>query len=118
MTVFNGPVLLADDPSYRGAQVPLAFWKVMVFSPPEGDLSASAFLISQRELVEAELQEAAFVPETFQVPVRSISELTTLDFSHLHQWDALERLAPDELVLDESLPLPGLRLGTYDDLRL
>jgi endonuclease G len=120
MTVFNGPVLLADDPWYRGAQVPLAFWKLMVVGAPGGALSAAAFLISQRELVEMELHEAAFVPETFQVPVSSISELTTLDFSHLHPWDGLEPLAQEQSLLTESagLPLPGLRLGTYADLRL
>ena len=120
MTVFNGPVLLPDDPTYRGAQIPLAFWKIMVFRAPAGDGSASAYLISQRELVEAELREAAFVPETFQVPVRSISDLTGLDFSPLHQWDALDHLTPEESPLEEStgLPLPGVRLDTYESLRL
>ena len=120
MTVFNGPVLQTDDPTYRGAQVPLAFWKIMVFRTPAGDGSASAYLISQRELVEAELEEASFVPETFQVPVRSITDLTGLDFSHLHQWDALDQLTPDESRLDESvhLPLPGVRLDSYAALQL
>lgn len=120
MTVFNGPVLLPDDPTYRGAQIPLAFWKVMVFRAPAGGGSASAYLISQRELVERELHEAAFVPRTFQVPVRSISELTELDFSHLHQWDSLQALAPEEARLDESarLPVSGIRLDHFTDLQL
>jgi endonuclease G, mitochondrial len=105
---------------YRDAQIPLAFWKVMVFRTPTGEPSASAFLISQRELVETELREAAFNPETFQVPVRSITDLTGLDFSQLHHWDSLDQLPPEQSSVAESvrLPLPGLRLDTYADLRL
>ena len=83
-------------------------------------LSASAaFLISQKQLVEREL-EAAFAPETFQVPVRSITALTSLDFSHLREFDALdgEREQSDSLEESTDLALPGVRLASYADLRL
>ncbi|WP_109506482.1 DNA/RNA non-specific endonuclease [Nocardioides speluncae] len=119
ITVFNGPVLKPADPIFRGVQIPLAYWKVVAFRTAEGKGASAAFLISQKELVEKEL-EAAFAPETFQVPVRSIASLTSLDFSHLREFDSLDGEREESDVVEEStdLPLPGVRLGSYDDLRL
>ncbi|WP_299034823.1 DNA/RNA non-specific endonuclease [uncultured Pseudokineococcus sp.] len=34
MAVLTGPVLAADDPSYRGVQVPWLFWKVVAWRRP------------------------------------------------------------------------------------
>jgi len=42
-----GPVLAADDPTYRGVQVPLVFWKVLIYRPTGQDLRARAFLVTQ-----------------------------------------------------------------------
>lgn len=119
ITVFNGPVLKPADPIFRGVQIPLAYWKVVVFRTAEGKDASAAFLISQKQLVEREL-EAAFAPETFQVPVRSITALTSLDFSHLREFDALdgEREQSDSLEESTDLALPGVRLASYADLRL
>lgn len=119
ITVFNGPVLKPADPIFRGVQIPLAYWKVVAFTTAEGKGASAAFLISQKQLVEREL-EAAFAPETFQVPVRSIATLTSLDFSHLREFDALdgEREESDSLEESTDLALPGVRLASFDDLRL
>lgn len=114
ITVLNGPVLRADDPVHRGAQIPLAFWKIVAFRTVEGTPSAAAFLISQADLVAGMPLEASFVPETFQVPVRTVAELTGLDLSHLFPADALD----GEPVPHEASGLPGVRLRTFADLRL
>ena len=42
-----GPVLAADDPVYQGVQVPLIFWKVLVYRPVGQDLRARAFVVTQ-----------------------------------------------------------------------
>lgn len=82
--VFTGPVFADDDPEYRGAQLPQAFWKVavMVREPEDGDpssLSATGYLLSQADLVSD--LEFVFGPfRTFQVPIARISELTSLEF--------------------------------------
>jgi endonuclease G len=119
VTVFNGPVLAGTDPVFKGVQIPLAFWKIMVFRKPDGQLSASAYLISQKKLVEAMLQEA-FTPQTFQVPVRKISELTGLDFSPLSGFDPLNGDFQESAMLREEagIPAAGREIANYGSLAL
>ena len=47
VSVLAGPVLAVDDPIYRGVQVPLVFWKVLIYQPDGQDLRARAFLVTQ-----------------------------------------------------------------------
>lgn len=119
LTVFTGPVFTADDPDFRGTRIPLAFWKIPVFRRPDGSNSASAYMISQHELVEDMLREA-FTPATFQVPVRRISELTGLDFAHLFDWDPMDNEFEPLPQAQEALATstPAKELHTFDDLRL
>ena len=59
LTVFQGPVLRDSDPLYSGSeagvQVPLMFWKIVVRVQADtvqgGSLKASAFLVSQEQLL-------------------------------------------------------------------
>jgi endonuclease G len=118
VTVLNGPVLRADDPFHRGAQIPLAFWKIMAFRTAEGRGSAAAFLISQRDLVAGMPLEASFVPETFQVPVRAIAEVTGLDLGPLVGLDALREEGQSPLEADTGVAARGVRLTTYGSIRL
>jgi endonuclease G len=46
MSVMAGPVLADTDPEYRGCQVPLEFWKVVLYVR-DGTLQARAFLLTQ-----------------------------------------------------------------------
>lgn len=119
VTVFNGPVLAAADPVFQGVQIPLAFWKIMIFRKPDGALSATAYLISQKKLVEAMLQEA-FTPQTFQVPVRKITELTGLDFSPLFASDPMNGAFQESALLREAagIPAAGREITTYGSLAL
>ncbi len=95
VSVFTGPVFRDDDPVYvtsnnEPVPIPRDFWKVVAAVKQPGQLSTTAYLISQKELIDQMLAtEAAFEPKTFQVPVRSIEELTQLSFRGLAEFDAL-----------------------------
>jgi endonuclease G len=119
LTVFTGPVFTARDPDFQGTPIPLAFWKIPVFRRPDGSHSASAYMISQHELVEEILREA-FTPATFQVPVRRVSELTGLDFAHLFDWDPMNDQFTPLPKAQEALatPTPARELHTFEDLQL
>ena len=119
LTVFTGPVFTARDPDFQGTPIPLAFWKIPVFRRPDGSHSASAYMISQHELVEEILREA-FTPATFQVPIRRVSELTGLDFAHLFDWDPMNDQFTPLPKAQEALatPTPARELHTFEDLQL
>ena len=119
LTVFTGPVFTARDPKFQGTRIPLSFWKVPVFQRPDGSHSASAYMISQHELVEGILREA-FTPVTFQVPIRRISELTGLDFGHLFGWDPMNDEFEPLPRAQEALatPTPARELRTLEDVQL
>lgn len=112
VSVVTGPVLAEDDDHYRGVQLPRQFWKVVAMVKADGALSATAYLLSQEELIHGlevagEFSYGAY--RTYQVPVRRIADLTGLSFGELPDADPLERLestgsareigGPDDLVL-------------------
>jgi endonuclease G len=95
VSVFTGPVLAADDDQYRGVQLPRQFWKVVAMVKTDGELSATAYLLSQRELIEGIRTRAPFsygAYRTYQVSVRRIEELTQLSFGPLVAADPLARV--------------------------
>lgn len=119
VTVFTGPVLEDGDPVYRGVRIPLAFWKVVAFQRTDGHPSATAYLISQRDLVSGIVRES-FVPTTHQVAVRRIIELTALDFTHLASADPLDEAGAERARAHESFDdrLPSHVVNSFDDLVL
>jgi endonuclease G len=95
VSVFTGPVLADDDDLYRGVKLPRQFWKVAAIVKGDGTLSATAYLLSQEQLIEnlevaEEFSYGAY--KTFQVPVKQVEDLTGLSFGELSQFDPLERL--------------------------
>ena len=119
LSVFTGPAFTTSDPEFRGTQIPLAFWKIPVFRRQDGSHSASAYMISQHQLVEDMLREA-FTPATFQVPVRRVTELTGVDFTYLFGWDPMNNeFAPHPKAQEAlAIPTPARELHTFDDLQL
>jgi endonuclease G, mitochondrial len=95
VSVFTGPVLAADDDRYRGVQLPRQFWKVVAMVKQGGALSATAYLLSQEQLIKGmEIVPEAFsygAYRTYQVPVRHIEDLTGLSFGTLADADPLGR---------------------------
>jgi endonuclease G, mitochondrial len=89
INVFTGPVFRPEDPEYRDFQLPLDFWKVVVMVKDDGSLSATAYTLSQRDLVSG-LEFAFGEFRTYQVPLKLIEEWTQLDFGELRRFDPKE----------------------------
>jgi endonuclease G len=89
VTVFTGPVFRTDDMLYRGVQIPAEFWKVVVMVKADGTLSATAYLQTQKNLIE-NLEFAYGAYKTYQVPIPHIEELTGLQFGELRTHDPID----------------------------
>ncbi len=90
VSVFTGPALGPADPVYRGVRIPLDYWKVVVMLKANGRLSATAYVLTQRSLVDD--FEAPFVfgqYRTYQVPITRVGNLTGLSFGNLPDFDPL-----------------------------
>jgi endonuclease G len=89
VSVFTGPVFRADDMPYRGVyRLPAEFWKVVVMVKPGRKLSATAYLQTQKNLIE-DLEFIYGAVQTYQVPVSRIEAITGLDFGDLRNHDPL-----------------------------
>lgn len=89
VNVFTGPVLDDDDPPYRGAKIPLQFWKVVtMLRPDDGRLSATAYILSQADMIDG-LEFVFGQYRTYQLPIAKLEEMTHLDFGELRQHDPM-----------------------------
>jgi len=94
VSVFSGPVFRTDDPEYRGVQVPMDFWKVLV-RVDGGRLRATAFVAAQGDLVRKGLASLEAIESfgdlgrvsVFNTNVTTVAKQTGLDFGDLHQFD-------------------------------
>ena len=89
------------DPTFGGISIPKYFWKILI-SKSGTNLKASAFIISQRNLImdidrikEAEIFESltAAQARVFQVSIADLTKLTKLDFGKLSEVDSHEATA-------------------------
>jgi endonuclease G len=111
VTVFTGPVFADDDDQFAGVQLPREFWKVVVMVKESGDLSATAYLLSQAALIAGleALEEFSYgAYRTFQVAVTKIEEKTRLSFGTLSSFDPLGTLEADRA--DE--------ISSFDEIKL
>ncbi|MBI1685080.1 DNA/RNA non-specific endonuclease [Caulobacter hibisci] len=84
--VITGPVFGGADPEYRGLPYPLEFWKVVVAVAEGGKLFATAYLLSQADVIDKHGLEAAPAEPfgafaTYQRPIAFIENLTGLKFT-------------------------------------
>ncbi len=91
VTVFTGPVFRTDDIIYRGVQIPAEFWKIAVIVKKDGNLSATAYLQTQKSLIE-DLEFAYGEYKTYQVGILKIEAITGLNFKDLRNFDPLNQL--------------------------
>ena len=91
VTVFTGPVFRMDDIIYRGVQIPAEFWKIAVIVKKDGNLSATAYLQTQKNLI-GNMEFAYGEYKTYQVPITRIEALTGLDFDNLRNHDPINQL--------------------------
>lgn len=91
VSVFTGCVFRSDDIVYREKyKIPAEFWKVVVIVRDDGKLSATAYLLSQKNLID-NLEFAFGTYKTYQVPVATIEDLTSLDFGNIRTFDPLAK---------------------------
>jgi endonuclease G len=105
--VFTGPAFSDQDRHYRGARLPLAFWKVVAMRHAEqAQLTATAYVVSQADLL-TRLEFIFGQFKTYQVPIARIETMTGLDFGDLKKVDPLRRqealMARELLALDQIL---------------
>ena len=121
VTVFTGPVLAGDDVLFHDVQLPKEFWKVAVMVRDDGKLSATAYLLSQEDMIQG-LEFAYGEFRTYQVSVALIEKKTGLDFGKLRSCDpgakgtTLEAAesAPAEIRGPQDLELDFRCRGCYD----
>jgi len=98
ITVFSGPLYAKDDPEYKGLPIPKKFWKVAATVRKGGQLHATAYIVTQEDLIRplfepaAEALDLAAVARTFQVQVRKVEQLTGVDFGNLRDCDPTAKL--------------------------
>jgi endonuclease G, mitochondrial len=86
VSVFTGPYFSDEDMEYRGARIPMAFWKVVAFLLDDGSPSATAYEVSQeRELADLEFVFAGY--KTFQISIQQVIDRTGIDFTAMLPFD-------------------------------
>ena len=91
VTVYTGPVFRVDDIVYRGVQIPAEFWKIAIIVKEDGNLSATAYMQTQKNLI-GNLEFAYGEYKTYQVPLSRIEEITGLKFGSLRDSDPINEV--------------------------
>jgi len=95
ISVFNGPVFAETDSVYKSVQIPMDFWKIILWLGDDGKPKATGFLLSQTTLVGDIDFEALDIHQNlefkpFQVSIKSLEKLTQLDFSAIKKFDTFK----------------------------
>jgi endonuclease G, mitochondrial len=95
ISVFNGPIFKEDDPVYKGIQVPMDFFKVVLWLTDNGNLKATAFKLSQEGIVDdidfeqLDLDQNTRFKE-YQCSIKSLETATKIDFSEIVKFDTFD----------------------------
>jgi endonuclease G len=106
LVVFTGPIFEEDDAAYRYTKVPKQFWKIIA-RIERGQLLASALLADQSDRIRSlperfrgeRFDDTSEIAE-FQTSIRTVQELTNLDFGSLREYDTF-RQGPEALATDK-----------------
>jgi endonuclease G len=110
ISVFNGPIFKSTDPVYKGIQVPMEFYKIIFWLTDQGGLKATAFKLSQKDLVgdidfeQLDLDQNVEFKE-YQVSIKDLEEETQLDFSDVLQYDTFAGGAGEEIAITSAREL-------------
>jgi endonuclease G len=107
ISVFNGPIFSEDDRFFRGIQVPMEFWKVILWFNENKDLRATAFKLSQSDLVgDIKFEKLDFDTDAefheFQCSITSLEKATHLDFSAIKPFDTFDSSGGNEMLRIDS----------------
>lgn len=84
VSVFTGPFFREDDPVRFEVKIPTDFWKVVAFiSEQTGELTAIAYVMSQRKYLDTGIARDLEDFQTSQVPLAAIEMKTGLRFTGL-----------------------------------
>jgi len=108
ISVFNGPIFDDDnDRFFRSVQIPMQFFKIIVWFNEAKKLQATAFKLSQENLVGGiDFEKLDFDTNAqfkeFQVSLSSLEKLTGLDLSDIKPFDTFKAADPDETLRIDS----------------
>lgn len=116
ISVFNGPIFAENDPVFKGIQVPMEFWKLVVWRDAKKKLKATAFKLSQAHVVgDIDFEALDFDKnmefQEFQCSIESLSKLTQLDFKAFLKYDTFGKKAGKKEVKIDSLESLMLEIG-------
>ncbi|MGR6964284.1 DNA/RNA non-specific endonuclease [Geodermatophilus sp. URMC 61] len=109
--VFTGPVNRDDDPEIKdGVLAPREFWKLVAMAGTDGTLHATAYLLSQGDLIRELLEKRDRTEakegfelgayRTFQIAIRDLADATGYDLSAYVAADPLSRSVPADESVD------------------
>jgi endonuclease G len=108
VSIFNGPIFRDDDPVFRGIQVPMDFYKIVLWLTDAGKLKATAFKLTQTELVgdidfeEIDIdQNMKFKP--YQCSIKSLQKEIRIDLSEIAPFDTFDKGATGDVELKSEL---------------
>jgi endonuclease G len=124
-SVFTGPIFSDDDPELGRDEVriPMEFWKLVVMPKVGGGLHATAYLLSQGDMIRKFLEDRAASAggneaasegfqlgefRTFQVAIKHIASTTGLSWPYLAGADPLESHENEALSAVTYVPLDSL----------
>ncbi|MGH9946833.1 MAG: DNA/RNA non-specific endonuclease [Pyrinomonadaceae bacterium] len=107
ITVLNGPIFDDDDRFFRGIQIPMEFWKIVLWFNENKELQATAFKLSQATLVgNIDWEKLGFDTdaefEEYQCSIASLGKLTDIDFSDIEPFDTFKSIDGNESLRIES----------------
>lgn len=113
ISVFNGPVFKEDDPVFGSVQVPMDFFKIVLWLTDDGDLKATAFRLSQVELVDDIDWEALDLDQNtefkeYQCSIASLQKDTLIDFSAIIPYDTFDEQQDEAVELKSVDDVTGL----------
>ncbi|MGH8660699.1 MAG: DNA/RNA non-specific endonuclease [Burkholderiales bacterium] len=87
ISVLTGPVFRRNDMLYRGVRIPREYWKVVALVTEKGRPSVTAYKVSQSDLLKEDLEFVFGRYKTYQVSVKHVEKLASVDFGKLKQHD-------------------------------
>jgi endonuclease G, mitochondrial len=92
--VFNGPIFVNTDPVFKGVQVAMRFFKIIVWLNGKGEKKTTAFVLSQEDLAGGiQFEELQYDKEftEHQCSVAYVEKLTGLTFTNIRDYDTSPR---------------------------
>jgi len=108
ISVFSGPIFKASDPVYKGVQIPMSFYKIVLWLNDEKVLRATGFKLSQRELVgDIDFEDIGIdrnlAFKSYQCSIESLQMVCSIDFSDLIECDTFQHDYDREVVNEAHL---------------